>query len=64
MTDAELLASMGTDAAKWTDAFTERFMVIPKDGEFPDDEPVSSYQWGTMVAWFASAIETGRSAAS
>lgn len=37
-----------TDAAVWTDAFIERF----GDGPCPD--------WGTMVGWFANAIETGR----
>ena len=46
--DAKTLDDMGTDAAKWTD----EFMRINPLG--PD--------WGAMVAWFANAIEAGRTA--
>lgn len=45
--DADLLAAVGTDAAKWTDAFVKLN---------PDAD------WATMVSWFANAIEAGRSA--
>ena len=46
MTGADLLREMGTDAAKWTEAFCEKF---------PDTS-----DWGLMVGWFANAIEAGR----
>lgn len=39
-----------TDASRWAAAFLQRF-----SGVYPLDE-------GTMLAWFASAIETGRTA--
>lgn len=50
-TDGQLLARIGTDAAKWTDAFLERF-------------PDGCNDWGTMVGWFANAIEAGKSASA
>ena len=46
-TDTDLLAKMGTDAARWANEFENRF---------PDKTP----DWGTLVAWFANAIEAGR----
>lgn len=51
-TAGQILARMGTDAAKWTD----EFMRIAAAN------PAIATDWGTMVGWFASAIETGRSA--
>ncbi len=47
--DIDLLAKMGTDAAIWAAAYEERF---------PDKTP----DWGTLVGWFANAIEAGRTA--
>lgn len=51
-TNAEILMIMGTDAAKWTD----EFMLVQAKPETPP------LDWGTMVGWFANAIEAGRSA--
>ena len=45
----DLLARMGTDAAIWATEYEERF---------PDKTP----DWGTLVGWFANAIEAGRTA--
>ena len=45
MNDAELLVKMGTDAAKWANAFCERFPQCDQ---------------GVMLSWFANAIEAGR----
>ena len=50
MNDVEVLTKMGTDAAKWATEYEERF-----PGTTPD--------WGTLVSWFANAIEAGRNAA-
>jgi hypothetical protein len=50
MNDVDLLAKMGTDAAKWATEYEQRF-----SDETPD--------WGTLVGWFANAIEAGRAAA-
>lgn len=47
--DVSLLTEMGTDAAKWADEFLARF-------------PEGTNDWGTLVAWFANAIEAGREA--
>lgn len=44
MSDAELLARMGTDAAVWAREYAARF---------GGDE-------GTLIGWFANAIEAGR----
>ena len=49
MSDTDLLAKMGTDAAVWATEYEQRF---------PDGTP----DWGTLVGWFANAIEAGRSA--
>ncbi len=49
MTDVQLLAKMRIDAAKWT----EEFLVL-----FPE----GTNDWGTLVGWFANAIEVGRDA--
>ncbi len=45
--DVNLLAKMGTDAAIWANEYEARF---------PDGTP----DWGTLVGWFANAIEAGR----
>ena len=45
MNDVETIAYCGNDAKKWTDAFDARF-----SGERID--------YGTMLGWFANAIET------
>lgn len=50
--DGDVLARMGTDAAKWTD----KFMRVQAD---PTSGPL---EWGTMVGWFANAIEAGKAA--
>ncbi len=47
MTGGQLLAKMGTDASKWTDEFLAIF-------------PAGTNDWGTLVGWFANAIEAGR----
>lgn len=51
-TDGEILARMGTDAAKWTDEFMR---IRHEKGPFanPNEE------WGVMVGWFANAIGAG-----
>ncbi len=49
MNDADLLAKMGTDAAIWATEYEQRFL-----DKTPD--------WGTLLGWFANAIEAGRSA--
>ena len=49
MSNAQLLAIMGTDATKWTNEFLVRF-------------PEGTNDWGTLMGWFANAIEAGRSA--
>ena len=48
MSDIDLLAKMGTDAAKWANEYMDRF-----SDETPDK--------GTLIGWFANAIEAGRS---
>jgi len=52
-TAGEILARMGTDAAKWTDEFMR---IRHENGPYanPNEE------WGTMVGWFANAIEAGK----
>lgn len=45
MSGPELLAACRDDASKWTDAFMQH---MAKNG--PPD-------WGTMIGWFANAIE-------
>tara|TARA_Y100000296_G_scaffold49760_1_gene57017 strand:- start:2949 stop:3125 length:177 start_codon:yes stop_codon:yes gene_type:complete len=47
MNDADLLSAMGTDAQTWAQEFCARF---PGNDE------------GTMLGWFANAIEAGRNA--
>ena len=47
MSDAELLIKMGTDGARWATEYEERF-------------PRTTPDWGTLVSWFANAIEAGR----
>ena len=47
LSDAELLASMGTDAALWASGFIE------KNPQVKIDE-------GALIGWFASAIESGK----
>lgn len=47
MNETQWLAEVGTDAAKWTDKFVQT-------------NPAAD--WGTMVSWFAGAIEAGRTA--
>lgn len=42
-----LAGTCGVDAAKWTDAFLQHF-------------PEGTNDWGTMLGWFANAIEQGR----
>ena len=49
MSDIDLLAKMGTDASKWLDEYMDRF-----GDEAPDE--------GTLLGWFANAIEAGRNA--
>ena len=49
MSDIDLLAEMGTDASKWVDEYMRRF-----GDEAPDE--------GTLLGWFANAIEAGRNA--
>jgi hypothetical protein len=49
MTDGELLAYMGTDAAKWADEFCK----VARDHGHNLDE-------GWVLGWFANAIETAR----
>jgi len=44
--DVKLLAKMGADAAIWATEYEARF---------PDKTP----DWGTLVGWFANAIEAG-----
>ena len=47
MNDPDLLHEMGVDVSKWAASFCERF---------PDNDE------GTMLGWFANAIEAGRAA--
>jgi hypothetical protein len=56
-TDGEILARMGTDAAKWTEEFLLR--QAQRAGQ---PGPSNADEWGTMVGWFANAIEAGRAA--
>ncbi len=49
MSDTDLLAKMETDAATWATEYEQRFL-----DKTPD--------WGTLVSWFANAIEAGRNA--
>jgi len=51
MSAAQILAVMGTDAAKWTDAWQQIN---------PDARVTSGDVWGSMVSWFANALEAGR----
>lgn len=57
-TDGEILARMGTDAAKWTDEFLSRNLLVNRAGFTPEHADA----WGSMVGWFANAIEAGRTA--
>jgi hypothetical protein len=50
---------LGTDAQKWTDAFVERFDGIPVAAH--PNGPRNLDQ-GTLLGWFANAIEAGRRA--
>ena len=47
LSDGEFLQEAGTDARKWAAAFVQIF---------PDAE----VDEGTMIGWFANAIEAGR----
>lgn len=49
---AEMLARLGTDGAAWAAAFAARF--VDRDGLRADG--------GDLIAWFANAIEAGRTA--
>lgn len=49
MSAPDMLAAVGTDAVKWTDAFLQTF-------------PAGCDDWATIVGWFANAIEAGRQA--
>lgn len=51
--DGEVLARLGTDARTWAREFVERF-IGERVGDRPDE--------GTLLAWFATAIESGRTA--
>ena len=44
----DLLKRMGTDAAVWAHEYELRF-------------PLKTPDWGTLLAWFANAIEAGKS---
>lgn len=48
-TDAEILNTMGTDAAKWA----AEFVHLRKTRDMDE---------GAMIGWFANAIEAGRAA--
>lgn len=52
MSEAELLQSMGTDAAKWAAEFRATALRL---GYSDMDE-------GWLIGWFANAIEAGREA--
>jgi hypothetical protein len=60
-TDGAILARMGIDAAKWTDEFFKINQMRTLLRDCPDQEPLG-VNWGTMVGWFANAIEAGRTA--
>jgi hypothetical protein len=53
-TDAELLGRLGTDGQAWACEFLAKF-----DGETVGGERVDE---GLLLAWFANAIEAGRTA--
>lgn len=57
-TAAELLDEMRTDAEKWAKEFTNTFRgeVVSDNGQ------IASVDQGTLIGWFANAIEAGRSA--
>jgi len=48
MTDGALLTYMGTDAQRWAQQFNRIVKGVPDEG--------------TMIGWFANAIEAGRGA--
>lgn len=49
MTDSELLDYMGTDAIRWAEKFEE----------FRKEDPEKVLELGTMIGWFANAIQAG-----
>jgi len=56
--DTDLIGD--TDASHWAERFASMFALVrqntaPGEDEMPDTE-------GTMLTWFAGAIETGRDA--
>jgi hypothetical protein len=55
--DGAVLARLGTDARKWTDEFIAVMGRGVANG-------LLDANWGTIVSWFANAIEAGRSAGS
>jgi hypothetical protein len=57
MSEAEMLAYVGTDAQRWAQAFVERFAVAGRYESTNDNDPI-----GLMIGWFANAIEVGRDA--
>lgn len=64
MTPGEMLAAVGTDGMKWTDAFMQTACFNNPLGRslraFPHGERDTLA--GTMLGWFANAIEAGRAA--
>lgn len=58
MEPGDMLAAVGTDALKWAEAFTQ-FAVAA--GHVIDTEAADDMR-GTMLGWFANAIELGRDA--
>lgn len=61
---SKILARLGTDAQMWAIDFIGRFSVLPRTGEMKlaPGETAGDWAEGVMIGWFASAIETGRSA--
>jgi hypothetical protein len=59
ITDGERLARMGTDARAWAAEFLN--MHRGKQVVLSEEDANQLGEW-TLISWFASAIETGRSA--
>lgn len=57
--DEDVLARMGIDGQKWAEEFHKKFATFHKEGDTAIiDKRIGI---GTLYAWFANAIEAGRS---
>lgn len=59
----DVLADLGTDAAKWSEAFVQAFRALP-DANIAAEQPAELFDptpGGYLFGWVANMIEAGRS---